>query len=258
MSTPFPGVDPYLEQRGLWREIHTQLIVDIARAISPKIRPNYRVAIEQRSYLTVVGANDQTTIPDVAVLHEPSLTYSTATPTMGVFVVAELPMPEQIVERYLEVRTIDSNAVVTAIEVLSPTNKTSQEGRTAYGDKRMGVLGSLTNLVEIDLLRIGNPFELRTRPAISSDYRVVISRAWQRPRADLFAFSVRDTIPTIPVPLQKSDTEPLLDLNQIVHNLYDSLNYGLLIDYRRPPDPPLRNEDGEWADALLREKGKRS
>lgn len=251
-------MDPYLEQRGLWREIHTQLIVDIARVLSPEIRPHYRVAIEQRTYLTVVGTNDQSAISDVAVVHEPSLTYSAVTSTVGVFVVAELPMPEQIVERFLEVRAIDSNTVVTAIEVLSPTNIITQGGRTAYGDKRMNVLGSLTNLVEIDLLRIGNPFELRTRPSISSDYRVVVSRSWQRPRADLFAFGVRDAIPTIPVPLQKGDTEPLLDLNQILHNLYDSLNYDQLIDYRRSPDPPLRKEGTEWADALLREKRMRS
>ena len=251
MTTPFPGMDPYLEQRGLWREVHTQLIVDMARALSPQIRPRYRVAIEQRSYMTVVGVSDRIAIPHIAVLAEPQAAYTTAAPAIGSFVFAELPMPERIVERYLEVRLIDTGEVITAIEVLSPTNKTTREGRAAYSEKRMNILAGWTNLVEIDLLRIGKPFEIRAAQT-SSAYRIVVSRTWQRPRADLFAFGVRDAIPTIPVPLQCNDAEPLLELNAIVHALYESLSYDLLIDYGRPPDPPLSAEDAAWADALLR------
>ena len=30
MSTPFPGMDPYLERRGLWEGVHTRLLVALA------------------------------------------------------------------------------------------------------------------------------------------------------------------------------------------------------------------------------------
>ena len=45
MPIPFPGMDPWLERPDLWRGVHTQLIVDVARALNPLLRPRYRVAI---------------------------------------------------------------------------------------------------------------------------------------------------------------------------------------------------------------------
>ncbi|MBV6624465.1 MAG: DUF4058 family protein [Rivularia sp. (in: Bacteria)] len=51
MSSPFPGMNPYLENPELWAEVHHRLITAIAIAIAPPIRPKYRVAIEKRTYL---------------------------------------------------------------------------------------------------------------------------------------------------------------------------------------------------------------
>jgi hypothetical protein len=50
MPSPFPGLDPYLENPELWPEVHHRLITAIADAIGPSIRPKYRVAIEKRIY----------------------------------------------------------------------------------------------------------------------------------------------------------------------------------------------------------------
>ena len=58
-----------------------------------------------------------------------------------------------------------TQAVVTAIEILSPTNKLDSRGRSQYMAKRRKVLASATNLVEIDLLRAGEPMDLALRPA---------------------------------------------------------------------------------------------
>jgi len=52
MPSPFPGMDPYLEISELWPEVHSRLIVAIADAIAPLIRPKYLVAIENRVYLS--------------------------------------------------------------------------------------------------------------------------------------------------------------------------------------------------------------
>jgi Protein of unknown function (DUF4058) len=61
-----------------------------------------------------------------------------------------------IKERYLEVREVATKELITVIEVLSPTNKRS-EGRSLYETKRIKILTSMTNLVEIDLLRSASP-----------------------------------------------------------------------------------------------------
>lgn len=261
MPTPFPGMDPYLEQPGLWQEVHTRLIVAIADVLGPMVRPRYRVAVEQRSYLAMVTSNETVIVPDVLVADReppfhPGLPLSSPSDPnaeAGVFI-AELPMPEEHIERYLEVRSVDTHDVITSIELLSPTNKLPGEGRRLYEKKRLNVLSSATHLIEIDLLRAGAPMPMRTRDAPQFDYSIVVSRAPQRPKAEVRFFRLRQPIPSFPVPLRDSEPEPMLDLNAIVHDLYDRAGYDMVIDYWAQPIPPLRQDDAVWAEALLRDK----
>ena len=46
MPNPFPGMDPYLEG-DLWTTVHTDLCAEIARQLSPRLRPKY-VALSTR------------------------------------------------------------------------------------------------------------------------------------------------------------------------------------------------------------------
>jgi hypothetical protein len=173
---------------------------------------------------------------------------ATSTPTVEP-VIAELPQPEEIKHRYLEIRTVENQRVITTLEILSPSNKIGREGREQYEQKRIKVLGSLTNLVEIDLLRSGDPLPMNV--PYQNDYRIIVSRSTQRPQAAAYLFSVRDPIPDFPIPLQPGEEEPLLPLNQILHELYDKAGYDLMIDYGQPPVPPLREQEAGWATALL-------
>ncbi len=66
-------------------------------------------------------------------------------------------------------------------------------------------------------------------------------------------FTVRDPIPDVPIPLQPGEAEPLLRLNQILHDLYDRAGYDLAVDYQRPPDPPLADADARWVEGVLQE-----
>lgn len=50
---------------------------------------------------------------------------------------------------------------------------------------------------------------------------------------------------------------PVLDLNAILHALYERAAYDLRINYRQEPVPPFVNEDAQWVDALLRSAGLR-
>jgi hypothetical protein len=111
------------------------------------------------------------------------------------------------------------------------------------------VLASLTSLVEIDLLRGWQPMPLGAAPA--ADYRLLISRSWLRPEASLYPFDVTEPIPEIPIPLRENDREPALDLNDLLHTIYDQVRYDLRIDYSVDPEPPLEPAKVEWAQRLL-------
>lgn len=259
MPTPFPGMDPYLERPGLWEEIHTRLIVAIADHLGPLLRPRYRVSIERRTYLTVQTpglSDDLIGLPDLAVVAQqpgpasPAATLATAAP---VPLVGQLPLPDEVKERYLYIRDVGSGDVVTAIELLSPTNKTTREGREAYQNKRLEILGSQTSLVEIDLIRAGQPFpvHLKGNGRLNSHYRLVVSRAWRRPLADVYLFNVRDPIPEFPVPLRAKESEPALPLNRLLHELYERAGYDMEINYQQPLVPPFDKADAEWIKELL-------
>lgn len=254
MPTPFPGMDPYLERPGIWNQVHADLIVDIRRFLTPLLQPRYYIAIEQLTYLAVLPpAVDRTGRPDVMVV-SPSrgrpVVGSPAVATGGNGpLVAELPLPEEITVRHLEIREVKTHTVITAIEILSPVNKVSRQGRQKYERKRLQVLGSLTHLVEIDLLRAGEPLEMTV--AAENDYRILVSRSQARPKADLYLFGVREIIPDVPIPLRPGEVEPVLPLNELLHKLYDLSGYGLMIDYTEPPQPPLSEADADWAAQLV-------
>lgn len=255
MPTPFPGMDPYLERRGIWEQVHTNLIVSIQRFLTPLLRPRYHVGIEERTYLAVLPPDQQSTgMPDVLIAKsQPSRSESgpmvaVADPVVAPLV-AELPLPEEVKERYLEIRALPDQQMITVIEILSPTNKSTREGRQLYEEKRLKVLGSLTHLVEIDLLRGGQPFAMKAPR--QSDYRLVVSRSGRRPYADVYLFNLPDPIPDLPIPLRSGEEEPLVPLNQILHEVYDQGGYDLVIDYQQPAEPPLAEADAEWVAAIL-------
>ena len=141
-------------------------------------------------------------------------------------------------ETYLEIRATGSGKVVTAVEMLSPANKLPGESCELYDRKRLTVLGSLTHLVEIDLLRSGQPMTM-VGDGHAAHYRILISREWDRPRADLLPFTVRQPIPDFPLPLLRGEAESLVPLNELLHQLYDRAGYDLRLN-----SPPSRSAPG--------------
>ncbi|MEH2283011.1 MAG: DUF4058 family protein [Nostoc sp.] len=200
-------------------------------------------------------------IPDVSVFSQqtsPQQYSSTATQTAtSEGITAIVPLPEHITENYLEIREVSTGFVVTSIEVLSPKNKRPGEGRKAYQLKRKQVLASLSHLVEIDLLRSGKPMLILGEVPVT-DYQIIVSRSETRPQGKLYRFSIRGTIPVFRLPLQSEDTEPIVDLQSLLHGIYNRARYYLAIDYNKESVPPLKREDAVWSDTLLHEQGLRS
>ncbi|MFZ1752223.1 MAG: DUF4058 family protein [Caldilineaceae bacterium] len=251
MPSPFPGMDPYLEHPSLWPDVHNRLITAIADEISPQVAPNYYVGLERRAYLFKPDDIVFVGRPDVSIVDPPR---QPAQPVMAGFAVAEpsaiyevdLPMAEEVSESFLEIREVKTGRLITLMELLSPVNKISDEGREQYIRKRADVLRTWTNLVEIDLLRAGKPMPM-VGPDVESDYRILISPGWRRPHARLHAFSLHQPIPEISIPLQEGEDEPTLALNDVQHSLYKRARFDLRLDYHKPPVPPLSDADTAWA-----------
>jgi hypothetical protein len=235
MPSPFPGMDPYLEAPEFWSEVHNRMIVAIADDLSSKLRPRYRVAIDQRIYLSSGDAR-QVVVPDVTVTQQSPIkspAVATLTPPITTPIAISLELPEEIRESYLEVREAATGRVVTIVELLSPKNKRNGEGRIAYDRKRQQVLASATHFVEIDLLRRGKPFPLGQQQ-IPTPYYVLVARGDQRPHADLYPFTLREPMPSFPLPLEGTDEEPVVILQEIFDGVYDRAGFDLAIDYGQP------------------------
>jgi len=253
VPSPFPGVDPYLENPELWPDVHNGLIAALRDELSPLLRPSYYVALEERTYLEEPGELVLVGRPDVTVVDRDRHgaereSKQSLTPTL---VEVELPIGAQVRETFLEVRTTTEGVVVTVVELLSPGNKRSGTGRRVYLDKRELVLSTHTSLVELDLLRAGEPMPT-VGQRVRSDYSILVSRGYRRPKADLIPFGVRDPIPQFPLPLRRGENELTVDLGRVLHALYDRASYDLRIEFEKATVPPLASDDADWAKALVR------
>jgi hypothetical protein len=150
----------------------------------------------------------------------------------------------------IEIRDTAHRQLVTAIEVLSPTNKRG-EGREEYLAKRGRVLLSNAHLLEIDFLRRGQRVPMQ-QPLPSTPYFVFLSRAEKRPLTEVWPIALNQALPTVPIPLLPSDEDVPLNLQQILTATYDLLGYHLAVDYTQPPEIPLDDEAAAWAMELLR------
>jgi hypothetical protein len=246
VASPFPGMDPYLENPELWSAVHSRLIVAIADELVEHLSEKYRVEVEKRVYFSSDDGSVLVGIPDVSVATSRSAKSTTGTVTLPLPVQPEtvtVPLAEEVTERYLEIREVATGMVVTVIELLSPKNKRPGEGRMAYLRKRNQVLASGSHLVEIDLLRGGQPLPITS--GHTSDYRILVSQADRRPRADLYGFDLQQPLPPFPVPLMPGEDAPILALQPLLNRVYGKGRYHLAIDYGQPAVPPLKPDDLE-------------
>ncbi|MEC4816851.1 MAG: DUF4058 family protein [Scytonema sp. PMC 1069.18] len=259
MPSPFPGMDPYLEQPIFWSSFHSRLIVAIADFIEPQLSPQYYIEVETRTYESDESEDDVLIgIPDAIVFSgqfntttSEQLSDESSLATQSRPERVSVPMPLEIKERYLEVREIGTDEVITIIELLSPKNKRAGDGRTAYEKKRRAILASATHLVEVDLLRGGKPMAILGVKSPSA-YRILVSRSHQRPMADLYNVTLLQELPSFPIPLKLDEEEPLVHLQKVFNGVYERARYATRIDYNQPiPPPKLSQANQQWVEELL-------
>jgi hypothetical protein len=251
-------MDPYLEG-STWMNFHGQLCAEIARQLGPKLRPRYLARLTEHFFTDISvdpDVSNKPLYPDIGIA-----TYdisSSAGESLGIVttpVRLATEVPESIVHFSVEIRDRHTRRLVTAIEVLSPTNKRG-EGRLEYLAKRKRVLHSSAHLIEIDLLRKGQrvPMKDRLPPA---PYYVYVGRFEIRPDTDVWPISLERPLPAIPVPLLSPDPDATLDLQLALNTVYDLSGYDLELDYTQPPDVALSPQEVKWSQARLRAAGLR-
>ncbi len=257
MKSPFPGMDPFLEGPE-WQDFHTTFNTVIREVLLPELSSDYHMRVERRVYLERVGPDPETfLVPDVAILSVD------AGPASGEFaahssavtaIACTLPQPERRHEAYLVIRERSTQEVVTVIETLSPSNKRGGgDGRREYLAKRDEILSSTSHLVELDLLRGGERLPV-VEPLPVADYFCIVSRHHRRPRAELYAWSIQQPLPTVMVPLKRGDSDVPLALQLVFDTVYSRAGYDRMIDYMRQPTPGFSQQQLQWVRQQIAER----
>ncbi len=247
MPSPFPGMNPYLEQDDAWHDFHEKFLPAVAERLVPQVRPKYIVKLDEHVYVHELPHEPRRLLGRADVALSASMASIAERPAVGILEAPALVhLPAQDVERlsFLEIRDRQTRELVTVLELLSPSNKRSGSDREQYLSKRESLLGSRAHFVEIDLLRGGRPMPLDDRPDCT--YSVLISRVEERPRAGLWPLSIRDRLPVIPNPLRSTDADARLDLQEVLDRIYDVSGYEDYI-YENEPVPSLTTDEANWA-----------
>lgn len=260
MPVMFPGMNPYLEHPDLWPEIHPQLINELARLLQKDVSERYNVVIRQRVYR--VSGEDSLVVGQLA--HDIPKR-SSETNSSSHFSQQPIPtyiaVPQTIKEDYIEIVDCQIGRTVTIIEVLTPQKKRPGRGRESYEQRCEAIFGSDTHFIEIDLLRGWEPISAYAPDNV--DYRVLVSRSDQRPKADLYAWQVHAPIPPLMLPLNCSQEDAeaqaycTVDLKCALDQACIKSACNSSIDYERAPIPPLPPEADQWLTNLLEQSGLR-
>jgi hypothetical protein len=252
MPSPFPGMNPYIERASVWHDFHERWIPLAAELLAAQVLPRYFVRIDEQMYIHELSAEERRFLGRSDLL-VPALTPAdkeTAVTTSVLPAPAEVRVPavDSETQGYLEIRDRESRELITVVELLSPSNKYAGPDREQYLAKARQLQRSWVHFVEIDLLCGGPRMPWLGMPPC--DYCVIVSRFEERPKAGIWPIALRDRLPEIPIPLRRGDPAARLDLQQVLHRIYDAAGYAYHI-YSGKPEPPLAPEQATWAQQLL-------
>lgn len=228
MPSPFPGMDPYLEDDKLWLPFQHQLVSCLYQILLPGLVDRYRARVCQRVYVT-----EQALFTSI--------------------------VREEHHEEYVEIRQRTDGRLVTLLDVVSPANRTTTSGRKAYLDKRREGRSSSSNLVEIDLVLQGQPMLDYSREGLPDwDYSVTVTRSSQPERYEIYTATLQKRLPRFRLPLAADDRDTVLDLQAAFSRAFEQGNFLAKIDYQRDPLTALDADDKKWLQERLKEQKLRS
>lgn len=260
MPSPFPGMDPWLEDEEFFPDIHDALTGLLREALNASLPPGYVARTRTKVWVDEQPRRE----PDVSTFgpeQQPSGSSGGVALLPGLVAVGRVTEPDPVEEPYLEILSPRGKRLVTAIELISLTNKKAGEkGRKTYRDKQEEYRLGDVNLVEIDLLRSGphvtavSPVGLK-RKAGPFDYHVSVVAPATADKVFGRAIKLADRLPAFGIPLDPGVPPVMVDLQPLLDRAYDTGRYTTELRYDRPCDPPLTPDQQAWADGILREKG---
>lgn len=252
MPSPFPGMNPYIERASVWHDFHESFMPVVREILTAQVLPRYFVRIDEQLFIHERAEEDRRFVGRSDLLVSALSQSGTVAATAGQVLEApaEVRQPAVDIEgqSFLEIRDRDSQELVTVVELLSPSNKYAGPDREQYLAKVRQLQRGLVHFVEIDLLRGGPRMPWLEMPAC--DYCVVVSRVERRPAAGFWPIGLRERLPEIPIPLRLGEADARVDLQQVLHRIYDGAGYDYHI-YRGPPEPALSATDSQWASLFL-------
>jgi hypothetical protein len=256
MPSIFPGMDPFLEHPAYWLDFHATFINYWREAIADELPPQYEAALGERVYLVEHDPEARKLgYPDLAVTQsEITIPSRRSTRAAGTLMLEPVTIPLTIHEgprqAYIEILYQPDRSLVTALELLSPTNKEG-DGRGEYLAKRKALLHQKVNVGELDLLQGGKRLPLE-KPLPPADCYYLLARADQRPDCQVYFWSLRQPLPRLPVPLREPDPDLLIDLEAVFTTAYDRGRFGRRLNYQGPVPAPLKAKQRNWVQSVLR------
>jgi hypothetical protein len=256
-------MDPYLEAH--WGDVHQSLVIYARDQLQGSLPSDLRARVEERVFVETEEGTRRSVYPDVRVIQRPYSVGSEKPRAGGVAIAEPLVVEvqhEPVTEGYIEILEVGSgHRVITVIEFVSLANKQPGAGRDLYLRKQRELVEGGVNSVEIDLLRSGQYVlsvpQDRIPPEYRTPYRICVRRV-SRPLAyEVYRVAIEEPLPTIRIPLRKTDDDAILNLQSLVDQCYRNGGYDDL-NYAADPTPPLDSQAAAWAARLLREKGLRA
>ena len=192
-----------IEAAGLWAYFHKDWLLEIRNDLRPQLPPSYHVFVESETVLVTPEAPLSATLPDIAVARADQAAVQLETAASGTAAVIEVDEPYELVSQYtLVIRRAPHNAVVAALELLSPSNKGigNRLDRDKHLRKRDAFLDAGVNFLEVDALLEGQ----RDLPPTLLRMRAYDRIAWAamhlsgRRRFRAWGWNAEEPIPQIP------------------------------------------------------------
>mgnify|MGYP002780629851 CR=1 FL=1 len=244
----------------MFPDLHDSLIFLLKEAVNAALPEGYVATSKNKVWVD----DELRREPDVALFgrdRERTGNGGPAVALAGLTVIGQQLTPDPIEEPYLEILSTKGRRLVTAVEVISLTNKRSgDKGRKTYQDKQHEYQLSRVNLVEIDLLRAGPHVTATPLPRLRKvlgafDYHVSVVVAGEPILHHAAGITLAERLPAFAIPLDPDVAPVTVDLQPLLDRCYESGRYSQLIDYHQPCEPPLTAEQQAWAEGVLREKG---
>jgi hypothetical protein len=251
MPSPFPGVDPYLESQHYWPDFHARFMNYWCEALADKLPENYEARMDER--VNLVGPPAVTNgdaEPDLVIPAAPRSQSATASPLP---VTLPLLIADETREPYIQILHRPERKLVGVLELLSPACK-AEPWNGGYRQQRWTWLRQDLHLIELDLLLGGRRMPLAHDYPLGN-YFALVAPGDRRPDCDVYAWGVRQALPTFPIPLLSPDPPIRIDLGAAFSLTYDRGRYARSIDYTAPPHPALTEEDQAWAMETARAAG---